>query len=710
MFRILSVFILGKYGSIYDSGSTGLGESMKSVSKRKNPVTWQDEVKRVAAGVRKRVLEHTIKNNGGYLSQACSSAEILATLYVKIMALGTIETPLVPQPFPGVPGPDNPDYFTGASFNGPGPDRDRFFLSPAQYALVLYATLIETGRMAEEGLLQFNKDGSSVEMIGAEHSPGMETMTGSLGQGLSQAAGIAMARKRKKEKGRVFVFMSDGEFQIGQTWEALQSLSFHRLDNVIIFVDVNGFQCDGKMCEVMDVEPLDKRIEAFGARVFRVNGHDIKRLADAGSHHPDGRPVVVLCDTDAARGIDVLKSRAPKMHYVRFAGEEEKARYVSAYEEMCNESSLGRKIPLVPPFPKGDMGGPPLTKGGEGGFAAQKHTIPGPEIVSKVHAKNLVRWAADKPEVLVLSADLTSSTEIDLFRSAYPGRFLSMGVAEQNMLSFAAGLAREGFIPFVHTFAVFIYRRAYDQIAMSVAYPNLPVRMIGFLPGITTPGGATHQAIEDIAIMRSLPNMTVLECGDATEVESVLDLMQDINGPVYVRMLRGEIPRLFDSSMVFGKARVLTEGKDLVILSSGIMTEEAMRAVQVLRKRGLSIQHMHISTLKPFTDHAVLDAIARSRYGVITVENHTIIGGLGTIVAEKMAESGIAKKLVRTGLRDIFSHGASKQYLLKEHTMDALSLIKEVEAMVGGEYNITEDELTRTHVAAVHSKAKAEAL
>ncbi|MCK9419766.1 MAG: transketolase [Nitrospirae bacterium] len=334
----------------------------------------------------------------------------------------------------------------------------------------------------------------------------------------------------------------------------------------------------------------------------------------------------------------------------------------------------------------------------------------GPEIVSQVHAKNLVAWAADKPKVLVLSADLTSSTEIDLFRKTYPDRFLSMGVAEQNMLSFAAGLAREGFIPFVHTFAVFIYRRAYDQIAMSIAYPNLLVRMIGFLPGITTPGGATHQAIEDIAIMRALPNMTVLECGDATEVESVLELMQEIKGPVYVRMLRGEIPRLFDSPMVFGKSRVLTEGKDLVVLSSGIMTEEAMRAIQVLKKRGLSIQHMHISTLKPFNDQSVLDAIARSLSGVITMENHTIVGGLGSIIAEKMAESGIAKKLVRIGLQDTFSHGASKQYLLKEHKMDALSLVEAVETMVGRKFNITEDELSATHVAPVHSAAKAEAL
>jgi len=312
--------------------------------------------------------------------------------------------------------------------------------------------------------------------------------------------------------------------------------------------------------------------------------------------------------------------------------------------------------------------------------------------------------------VLVLSADLTSSTEIDLFRDTYPERFLSMGIAEQNMLSFAAGLAREGFIPFVHTFAVFIYRRAYDQIAMSIAYPNLPVRMIGFLPGITTPGGATHQAIEDISIMRALPNMTILECGDATEVESILDVIEKIKGPVYVRMLRGELPILFDGPMKFGKARVLSEGNDITVLSSGIMTEEAMRAIQVLKKRGLGVQHMHISTLKPFNDQSVLDGIAKSRSGVITMENHTIIGGLGSIISEKMTEAGMTKKLVRIGLQDTFSHGASKQYLLKEHKMDALSLIKEVETMVGRKFNVSEDELAGTHITAVHSMAKAEAL
>ncbi len=653
------------------------------------PLQWRHEVRRVAAGIRRRVLEHTIRNNGGYLSQACSSAEILATLYVKVMNIGQMMAPLVPRPFAGVPGPGNISYFTGAEYNGPkDAGLDRFFLSPAQYALVLYATLIETDRMDEQGLSQFNKDGSVVEMIGAEHSPGMETMTGSLGQGISQAAGVAMARMRKGETGRVFLFMSDGEFQIGQTWEAIQAMSFHRLDNIVIYVDVNGFQCDGKMENVMNIEPLDKRLAAFGCRVLRVNGHDITRLAKAGNLKPDGRPVVVLADTDACRGMAVLKTRIPKMHYVRFASPEEKERYRAALEELCGE--------VIPPERLSPVRKPPA----------------GPEILSRVHAKNLVRWAAGRPNVLVLSADLTSSTEIDLFRDTYPDRFLSMGIAEQNMLSFAAGLAREGFTPFVHTFAVFIYRRAFDQIAMSVAYSNLPVRMIGFLPGITTPGGATHQAIEDVAVMRALPNMTILECGDATEVESVLDVIDKINGPVYVRMLRGEIPRLFNpvEPMKLGRSRVLSEGSDVVVLSSGIMTEEAMRAVQVLQKRGLSIQHMHISTLKPFSDESVTDAIARSRYGVITMENHTIVGGLGSIVAEQMAKQGTDKRLLMLGLNDTFAHGASKQYLMKKYHMDAMALITEIEGLIKRTFRITERELEEIYRAPVHSTAKAEAL
>ncbi len=292
---------------------------------------WQDDVRRMARNIRRRVLEHTVDNNGGYLSQACSSAEIFATLYRKIMHLGPVAGPVTPPPFSGVPGADNPHYTTGAAYHGPkGPVYDRFILSPAQYALVLYAALVEAGRMAPEGMAQFNKDGGTVEMIGAEHSPGMEVMTGSLGQGLSQAAGIALARRLQGETGRVWVFMSDGEFQSGQNWEAVQAAAYHRLDNLRVIIDVNGQQCDGAVTGVMNIEPFDKRLEAFGARVFRIDGHDIEALAGLAGVKPDGRPLFILADTNPCQGLAILKARTPKLHYVRFAGEDERQSYRNA--------------------------------------------------------------------------------------------------------------------------------------------------------------------------------------------------------------------------------------------------------------------------------------------------------------------------------------------------------------------------------------------
>ena len=334
------------------------------------------------------------------------------------------------------------------------------------------------------------------------------------------------------------------------------------------------------------------------------------------------------------------------------------------------------------------------------------------EILSKVYAKTFKNWAADKPEVVVYSADLTSSVEVDLFQQAYPNRFFSMGLTEQNMHSMAGGMAREGFFPYIHTFAVFIYRRSYDQICNSIAYPNLPVRMIGFLPGILTPGGITHQAIEDVAIMRALPNMTIIEVGDATEIETVLDAVQAVNGPVYVRMLRGEIPRLFDvgESFQFNTARRLSVGEDITLFSSGICTEESLRAVSLLKSRGVSINHLHISTLKPFSDPAVLEAASAARKGVITFENHTIFGGLGSAVAEVMAENGIGRKLTRLGIPDTFAHGASRPYLMKNLGLDALALVRSVEKLIGEHLNINEEDLQAVRLQAVHSASKAEAL
>lgn len=334
------------------------------------------------------------------------------------------------------------------------------------------------------------------------------------------------------------------------------------------------------------------------------------------------------------------------------------------------------------------------------------------EILTRVHARSMVEWARDKPEVVVLSGDLTKNTEADTFRDAYPDRFFTMGLAEQNMLGVAGGLAREGFTPFLYTFAVFMYRRALDQLQLSVAYPNLKVRLLGFLPGISTPGGVTHQAIDDLAIVSTIPNMTVLVTGDATEVESVLDVAHAVDGPVYISMLRGRMPRLFPASepLVLGKGRVLRRGTDIVVLSTGMATEDALRAIPVMADRGVSVQHIHISTLKPFDDPQVLDAVANAGKGVVTFENHLVKGGLGSAVAEMIAENGLGTKLRRVGLRDTYAHGGSHEYLKKVYGLDSMALVREVEALLDEDLCITDADLADVRIEPEHGSHKPEAL
>ncbi len=281
----------------------------------------------VALGIRRRVFEHSIRNNGGYLSQACSAAEQLAWLYNEELTLGPPTLPMIPKPFGGVPSAGNTGYHTGAGYNGPAaPEFDRLFIAPAHYALVAYATLIEVGRMAPEGLEMFNKDGSSVEMIGAEHSPGMEVHNGTLGIGFSTAAGLAWGRQRRGEPGRTWVYMSDGELQEGQTWEAIQAAAHHKIDTLYAIMDVNRQQCDGAMSSVMEVGDIAAKIREFGGVAVWVDGHNLDEIRQAVKTPHRGKPLIILANSSPFRGMPTLQLRFPRLHYVRFKSEEERAK------------------------------------------------------------------------------------------------------------------------------------------------------------------------------------------------------------------------------------------------------------------------------------------------------------------------------------------------------------------------------------------------
>jgi transketolase len=279
----------------------------------------------IAMGIRQRVFEHTMLNGGGYLSQACSAAEQFAWLYNEELHLGEPTLPMVPKPFAGVPSATNASYHTGAGYNGPADaNYDRLIIAPAHYALVAYATLIEVGRMAPAGLEMFNKDGSSVEMIGAEHSPGMEVHNGTLGIGLSTGAGLAFGRKRRGEFGRVWVYMSDGEVQEGQTWEAVQAAAHHQIDNLYAIMDVNKQQCDGAIESVMNVGNIARKLHDFGAVVVEIDGHDIEAMRLAVKTPHPRKPLIIVAHSSPFRGMRILERRFPHLHYVRFKSEEER--------------------------------------------------------------------------------------------------------------------------------------------------------------------------------------------------------------------------------------------------------------------------------------------------------------------------------------------------------------------------------------------------
>jgi len=295
---------------------------------------WVEEVRRVARRIRLRVLDYVIQDNGGYLSQACSSAELFAPLYLKVMNLGPSQAPMIPRPFPGVPGPGNMAYAKGSLYNGaPLPENDRFFISPAHYASVVYCALAECGRISYDAIEKFNVDGWNMEMIGAEHSPGFECTAGSLGQTISMACGTAHARKLKDETGKVYVLLSDGEVQEGQVWEAMQASYFYHLDNLVIYIDVNGQQVEGSTNEVMNMGALDERFRAFGATVVTIDGHDVEQLIAASKLPHAGGPLVVLCKTCGAHGIPLLERRLPYMHFVQI-GADEAAAFREFYRTM----------------------------------------------------------------------------------------------------------------------------------------------------------------------------------------------------------------------------------------------------------------------------------------------------------------------------------------------------------------------------------------
>ncbi len=290
----------------------------------------------------------------------------------------------------------------------------------------------------------------------------------------------------------------------------------------------------------------------------------------------------------------------------------------------------------------------------------------------QVFGETLVELGETYPDLLVLDGDLANSTMADSFAQAYPDRFLAMGIAEQNMAGTAAGLAAVGFIPWISTFAAFAAKRDLDQIRLVIAQPGLNVKIQGAYSGLLTGfTGKSHQSVEDIAVFRAMPNMTVLVPADATDARLAMRAATAYRGPVYLRMTRDPSPVIFgpDHRFDIGKACVVREGTDVAIIATGVQTTRALEAADILAAQGTSVHLLHVSTLKPLDEEAVAEAAERTG-AVVTAEDHTIIGGLGGAVAEVLGERR-PTPMRRVGLRDTFGESGPNEALLEKYGLTA---------------------------------------
>jgi transketolase len=311
----------------------------------------------------------------------------------------------------------------------------------------------------------------------------------------------------------------------------------------------------------------------------------------------------------------------------------------------------------------------------------------GQRVKAAPFGKALVELAASRPEIVGMTADLAKYTDLHLFAQAYPERFYQMGMAEQLLMGAAGGMAKEGLIPFAPTYAVFGTRRAYDFIHQVIAEENLNVKMCLALPGLTTGYGPSHQATEDIAMMRGIPGLTIIDPCDALDIEQAVPQMAAHNGPVYMRLLRGNVPLVldeYDYSFELGKAKRLVDGDEVLIISSGFMTMRALEVAQALKADNIGVAVLHCPTIKPLDEVTILAEVLRKPRLVVVAENHSVVGGLGEAVASSLLQNGVAPARFRlAGLPDAYLDAGALPTLHDRYGISTEVLSGRVKAWLG---------------------------
>ncbi|OGU61874.1 MAG: 1-deoxy-D-xylulose-5-phosphate synthase [Ignavibacteria bacterium RBG_13_36_8] len=612
---------------------------------------WQKKMQLFADMCRFNTLVAVKKAGSGHLGSSFSAEDIVAYLYLN--ELNVLEV--------GLDSPDRDIYFSSKGHDVPG----------------LYSLFYSIGILPEEKLLNLRRLGG-LDGHPEVRIPGIEASTGSLGMGISKGKGMAWAKKYNGYKGNVFVLTGDGEFQEGQIWESLQAAAHQRIDNLIVIMDHNKYQTDMLVSDVNDIEDLTQKISAFGWHVQKCNGHDFMALKDSmeTAKNVKGKPKFVIADTIKGKGVSFMErpeveTASGKTYYKWHSGAPDDDNFLGGLEEIkIGIRKLSKEIGID------EIQIPEIKLKERESFKETK------EFVTEAYGDALCEIAKSNKKLIVLDGDLSADCKLRKFEKMFPDQFIENGIAEQDMVSMAGGLARMGMIPVVNTFASFLIARANEQIYNNATEGTKIIYTCHFAGLIPAGPGKSHQSVRDISLLAALPNVTIVQPCNAFETKMATEYCVNQSKETCVlRLIIGPSPETIELpsnyKLKFGKGISLTEGRDAVIFAYGpVMLHEALLAAKYLKENGFGLKVVNMPWLNRIDNDWLLDII-KPHQKIFVLEDHSVIGGLGDRILNSLvtANSLGSKEFKKFGLYDYPECGTPLE-VLRFHGLDGESLAK----------------------------------
>lgn len=614
---------------------------------------WAKRMKLFADMCRYNTLVAVKKAGSGHLGSSLSAMDIVTYLYLN--ELNVLEV--------GLDSPDRDIYFSSKGHDVPG----------------LYSLFYALGIIPEEKLLMLRRlhglDGHP-----EVRQPGIEASTGSLGMGISKAKGMAWAKTYNKNKGNVYVLTGDGEFQEGQIWESLQATAHQKVNNVTAIMDHNKYQTDMLVADVNNIEDVVTKVSAFGWYVVRINGHDfneMKNTFDSLKKVTD-KPKMIIADTIKGRGVSFMEKPLTetfqgKTLYKWHSGAPDDESYIKGLSELSESiNKLAAEIGISKiEIPENKTEGKVATKLDK-------------EFVTEAYGEALVELAKTNKKFVVLDGDLSADCKLRNFEKTYPDRFIENGIAEQDMVSMAGGLARMGLIPIVNTFASFLAARANEQIYNNAGEKTKIIYTCHFAGMIPAGPGKSHQSVRDISLFGALPNVTIIQPCNAQETKWATDYCINVaDENCVLRLVIGPSPERIqlpaDYKFQIGVGATLTEGNDAILFGYGpVMLHEALVAADYLKKIGFGLKVVNMPWLNKI-DLNWLKEIIKDQKRIFVLEDHSAVGGLGDRILNALVEIGeiSGREFINLGLREYPECGTPLE-VLEYHHLDGKSLAKRI--------------------------------